>query len=129
MSSSCTGLMNLGVPGVVAVGSNITHKFGKAMVGSSKHGEAGNVDKKLAVFLLATAICGIQVAVSINSLLFKGGAGSHGEGAGAARVVYVNVRGDDVGQVFHAQLLHPFPNLGQRGCGTGLDENPLGPFD
>jgi len=28
------GMMNLGVTGVVAVGSNITHKFGKAMVGS-----------------------------------------------------------------------------------------------
>ena len=28
------GMMNLGVQGVIAVGSNITHKFGKAMVGS-----------------------------------------------------------------------------------------------
>ena len=28
------GMMNLGVPGVIAVGSNITHKFGKALVGS-----------------------------------------------------------------------------------------------
>ena len=27
------GMMNLGVEGVVAVASNITHKFGKAMVG------------------------------------------------------------------------------------------------
>ena len=33
------GMMNLGVQGVVAVGSNITHKFGKAMVGSRRHGE------------------------------------------------------------------------------------------
>ena len=40
------GMMNLGVPGVVAVGSNITHKFGKAMMGSKTHGEMGNVDKK-----------------------------------------------------------------------------------
>ena len=42
------GMMNLGVEGVVAVASNIAHKFGKAMVGSRKHGEAGNVDKRLA---------------------------------------------------------------------------------
>ena len=35
------GMMNLGVPGVVAVASNITHKFGKAIVGSRKHGEMG----------------------------------------------------------------------------------------
>ena len=39
------GMMNLGVAGPVAVGSNITHKFGKAMVGSKRHGELGNVDK------------------------------------------------------------------------------------
>ncbi len=67
------GMMNLGVNGVVAVASNITHKFGKAMVGSHKHGKAGNVDKKLAVFILAPSIIGIQVAVVINSFLFKGG--------------------------------------------------------
>ena len=41
------GMMNLGVNGVVAVASNITHKFGKAMMGSKKHGEMGNVDKRL----------------------------------------------------------------------------------
>ena len=35
------GMMNLGVPGVVAVGSNMTHKFGKAMMGSRKHARAG----------------------------------------------------------------------------------------
>ncbi|MGM0787646.1 MAG: TSUP family transporter, partial [Thermodesulfobacteriota bacterium] len=46
------GMMNLGVPGVVAVASNITHKFGKAMMGSKKHGEYGNVDKRLALFMV-----------------------------------------------------------------------------
>ena len=78
------GMMNLGVPGIVAVGSNITHKFGKAMVGSKKHGEYGNVDKKLAAFLLVTAFIGIRLAVWINSALFEGGGGSHGEGGGSA---------------------------------------------
>ena len=49
------GMMNLGVLGPIAVGSNITHKFGKAMVGSKRHGELGHVDKKLGVFMLITA--------------------------------------------------------------------------
>lgn len=78
------GMMNLGVQGVVAVGSNITHKFGKAMVGSRKHGKMGNVDKKLAAFLLITAFAGIRLAVMVSSLLFEGGVDSHAAtGAGA----------------------------------------------
>ena len=85
------GMMNLGVQGVIAVASNITHKFGKAMVGSRKHGEAGNVDKKLAAFLLITAICGIQLAVWINSLLFHGGGDSHGAPKGAGANLYISL--------------------------------------
>ena len=84
------GMMNLGVEGVVAVASNITHKFGKAMVGSRKHGEAGNVDKKLAVFVLVTAIAGIQLAVLITSRLFRGGAG-HGAAKGAGANLYISI--------------------------------------
>ena len=57
------GMMNLGIPGPVAVASNITHKFGKAMVGSRKHGEMGHVDKKLAILMLITASAGINLAV------------------------------------------------------------------
>lgn len=77
------GMMNLGVPGVVAVGSNITHKFGKAMVGSKKHGELGNVDKRLGTFLILTSFVGIRIAVWINSMLFKGG--------GAASNLYISM--------------------------------------
>ena len=84
------GMMNLGVQGVVAVGSNITHKFGKAMVGSRKHGELGNVDKRLALFLLFTAFVGIRVAVFINSLLFESG-GGHGAGKGAGANLYISL--------------------------------------
>ncbi|MFH1138881.1 MAG: sulfite exporter TauE/SafE family protein [Pseudomonadota bacterium] len=86
------GMMNLGIPGVIAVASNITHKFGKAMIGSRKHGEAGNVDKKLAAFLLITAVMGIQFAVWINSLLFKGqGGDGHGAGGGAGADLYISL--------------------------------------
>jgi len=84
------GMMNLGVEGVIAVASNITHKFGKAMVGSHKHGEAGNVDKKMAVFVLGSAVVGIQLAVFINSLLFKGGTG-HGASKGAGANLYISL--------------------------------------
>ena len=85
------GMMNLGVPGIVAVGSNITHKFGKAMVGSRRHGELGNVDKRLGAFLIVTAFLGIQIAVLINSALFQEAGGGHGEGGGAASNLYISM--------------------------------------
>jgi len=85
------GMMNLGVDGVIAVASNITHKFGKAMVGSRKHAAAGNVDKKLAAYMLITAIIGIQIAVTINSYLFKGGGDSHGAGGSAGANLYISL--------------------------------------
>ncbi len=77
------GMMNLGVSGVIAVGSNISHKFGKALIGARKHSHMGNVDKRLAVFLLLTAIAGVRLAVWINSKLFAGG-GGHGHSAKSA---------------------------------------------
>jgi hypothetical protein len=85
------GMMNLGVDGVIAVASNITHKFGKALVGSRKHAAAGNVDKKLAAFMLGTALIGVQVAVWINSYLFKGGGDSHGADQGAGANLYISL--------------------------------------
>jgi len=84
------GMMNLGVPGVIAVGSNITHKFGKAMMGARKHGEMGNVDRKLGVFLILTSFVGIRIAVWINSTLFAMG-DSHGEAKGAAANLYISL--------------------------------------
>ncbi len=84
------GMMNLGIMGPVAVASNITHKFGKAMVGSKKHGELGNVDKKLAFFMLFTAFVGIRLAVEVMKALFNV-QGSHGEGGGAAADLYISI--------------------------------------
>ena len=80
------GMMNLGVQGVIAVATNITHKFGKAMVGSKKHGELGHVDKKLGIFMLITAVIGIRLAVWIASSLFK-----EGESNGAAANLYISL--------------------------------------
>jgi uncharacterized protein len=73
------GMMNLGVPGPVAVASNIAHKFGKALVGSRKHSEMGNVDKRLSLFMLITAVAGIQIAVLLMTTMF----GEAGHGAAA----------------------------------------------
>jgi uncharacterized membrane protein YfcA len=84
------GMMNLGVPGIVAVGSNITHKFGKAMMGSRKHRELGNVDRRLGAFLILTSFMGIRIAVWINSALFKGAGDGHGGGTGAASNLYIS---------------------------------------
>ncbi|MFO8058224.1 MAG: sulfite exporter TauE/SafE family protein, partial [bacterium] len=84
------GMMNLGVPGVIAVGSNITHKFGKAMMGSKKHSEYGNVDKRLAVTMVITSFIGIRVAVWINSALFGEGGDGHGGGGNAASDLYIS---------------------------------------
>ncbi len=83
------GMMNIGVQGVIAVGSNITHKFGKAMVGSRKHGEMGHVDKKLGIFMLITSLVGIWLAVLVSTHLF-GIKGSHGA-KGAAANLYISL--------------------------------------
>ena len=82
------GMMNLGVQGVIAVGTNITHKFGKALVGSRKHGEMGHVDKKLGIFMLITALIGIRLAVWIATSLF-GISDTHGD-KGAAANLYIS---------------------------------------
>jgi len=84
------GMMNLGIMGPVAVASNITHKFGKAMVGSKKHGELGNVDKKLAVFMLITAFVGIRLAVWVMKLMFNV-QDEHASNRGAGADLYISV--------------------------------------
>ena len=85
------GMMNLGVQGVVAVASNITHKFGKAMIGQRKHGKMGNVDRKLALFMVITAFIGIRLAVWVSSMLFEGGGDGHGAAKGAGANLYISL--------------------------------------
>jgi uncharacterized membrane protein YfcA len=84
------GMMNLGVPGPIAVASNITHKFGKALVGSKKHRELGNVDNKLTFFMLSTSVVGVQIAVWIMKVLFS--SDSHDKGSsGTAADLYISL--------------------------------------
>lgn len=72
------GMMNLGVPGIMSVAANITHKFGKAMMGQKKHGEFGHVDRKLGLIMVITSFIGIKLAVLVNSKIFasSGASGS-----------------------------------------------------
>jgi uncharacterized membrane protein YfcA len=53
------GMMSLGVPGVVAVASNICHKFPKALVGAIKRHKYGQVDVKLGLVMASTAAVGM----------------------------------------------------------------------
>ena len=53
------GMMSMGVPGLVAVASNICHKFPKALVGAVKRNKYGQVDIKLGVVMAATAAIGM----------------------------------------------------------------------
>jgi nucleotide-binding universal stress UspA family protein/uncharacterized membrane protein YfcA len=63
-------MMSLGVPGVVAVASNMAHKFPKALVGAYKRNKYGQVDIKLGlimgIFAEAGVLSGKQVMVGIR---------------------------------------------------------------
>jgi hypothetical protein len=68
------GMMSLGVPGTIAVASNMCHKFPKALVGAYKRFKYGQVDLKLGLVLAATACAGVQVGIQIQrSILEKWG--------------------------------------------------------
>jgi len=60
------GMMSLGVPGLVAVASNLCHKFPKAMVGAWKRHQYGQVDIKLGLWMAATASLGMWWGAGIQ---------------------------------------------------------------
>ncbi|KHK02456.1 sulfite exporter TauE/SafE family protein [Desulfovibrio sp. TomC] len=72
------GMMSLGVPGTVAVASNMCHKFPKALVGSIKRYKYGQVDIKLGLYLAAFAGIGVQIGIKIQNYILNlwGTAGS-----------------------------------------------------
>jgi uncharacterized membrane protein YfcA len=73
------GMMSLGVPGLVAVASNMCHKFPKALVGSIKRAKYGQVDVKLGVVLGVSAEAGVLYGAHIQESIKKafGDAGSN----------------------------------------------------
>jgi uncharacterized protein len=73
------GMMSLGVPGAVAVASNMCHKFPKAMVGAYKRWKYGQVDLKLGLVMAVSAGVGVQVGIKIQEWILEkwGQAGSN----------------------------------------------------
>ncbi|MHC1744756.1 MAG: sulfite exporter TauE/SafE family protein [Syntrophobacteraceae bacterium] len=73
------GMMSLGVPGTVAVASNMCHKFPKALVGAIKRFKYGQVDIKLGLVMAASAGVGVQVGITIQRMILEkwGQAGSN----------------------------------------------------
>jgi len=60
------GMMSLGVPGLVAVASNMCHKFPKALVGAIKRAKYGQVDLKLGLIFGAFAEAGVLYGATIQ---------------------------------------------------------------
>ncbi|MGE4536052.1 MAG: sulfite exporter TauE/SafE family protein [Desulfovibrio sp.] len=73
------GMMSLGVPGPVAVASNMCHKFPKALVGSIKRYRYGQVDIKLGVIMGLFAEIGVQLGIKVQTSILErwGQAGSN----------------------------------------------------
>jgi hypothetical protein len=58
-------MMTLGAPGIVAVASNICHKFPKALVGAIKRNKYGHVDVKLGIVMGVFAELGMLVGKNV----------------------------------------------------------------
>src|SRR5512137_2098883 len=73
------GMMSLGVPGLVAVASNMCHKFPKALVGAIKRAKYGQVDIKLGIIFGVFAEAGVFYGAHIQEKIKKtfGDAGSN----------------------------------------------------
>src|SRR5512142_1779615 len=72
-------MMSLGVPGLVAVASNMCHKFPKALIGAIKRAKYGQVDVKLGIILGISAEAGVLYGAHIQENVKKsfGDAGSN----------------------------------------------------
>ncbi len=73
------GMMSLGVPGPIAVASNMCHKFPKALVGSIKRYRYGQVDIKMGLIIGISAEVGVQVGIQVQKWILDtwGEAGSN----------------------------------------------------
>ena len=60
------GMMSLGVDGLVAIASNMCHKFPKALVGAFKRYKYGQVDLKLGIIMASFAVLGVIVGIEIQ---------------------------------------------------------------
>ncbi|RKZ45041.1 MAG: sulfite exporter TauE/SafE family protein, partial [Gammaproteobacteria bacterium] len=60
-------MMSMGVPAIMAVASNMCHKFPKALVGSIKRAKYGQVDLKLGLIMGISAEAGVLYGASIQT--------------------------------------------------------------
>ncbi len=59
-------MMSMGVPGIVAVASNMCHKFPKALVGAYKRAKFGQVDVKLGLMMGVSAEVGVLLGAHVQ---------------------------------------------------------------
>jgi uncharacterized membrane protein YfcA len=71
-------MMSMGVPGIIAVASNMCHKFPKALIGAIKRAKFGHVDVKLGIIMGLSAKAGVFVGASVQQYVKQtlGDAGS-----------------------------------------------------
>ena len=62
-------MMSLGIPGVVALASNMCHKFPKALVGAYKRYRYGQADLKLGLVIGVSAIVGVQIGIRVQKAI------------------------------------------------------------
>ncbi|MBF0399907.1 MAG: sulfite exporter TauE/SafE family protein [Magnetococcales bacterium] len=72
-------MMSMGVPGIVAVASNMCHKFPKALVGAIKRAKFGQVDVKMGLVMGISAEAGVLLGAHYQELIKQhfGDAGSN----------------------------------------------------
>jgi uncharacterized protein len=72
-------MMSMGVPGIVAVASNMCHKFPKALAGAITRAKYGQVDVKLGLVVGMSAEAGVMLGARVQEQIAKsfGGAGSN----------------------------------------------------
>jgi uncharacterized protein len=89
------GMMSLGVPGLVAVASNMCHKFPKALVGAIKRAKYGQVDVKLGVIFGIFAEAGVFYGATVQENIKRayGDAGSNLYVSAAFVVILATVGG------------------------------------
>ncbi|MBF0311007.1 MAG: sulfite exporter TauE/SafE family protein, partial [Magnetococcales bacterium] len=72
-------MMSMGVPGIIAVASNMCHKFPKALVGAMKRAKYGQVDVKLGLVMGLSAEAGVLYGAGLQESIKQnfGNAGSN----------------------------------------------------
>lgn len=70
-------MMSMGVPAIMAVASNMCHKFPKALVGSMKRARYGQVDVKLGIIMGISAEAGVLYGATVQQQI-RDAFGPHG---------------------------------------------------